>query len=243
MATLWVVFLCVALFAPGASPEIVIRGRIEDPAGAAIAGASVRVLDEDSRQTVDREVSDAEGKFSISGLAAGDYLLAVSATGFRESLIPVERSRNGVSVLPALRLSALDCDAPHVNCDTFTTGVDTDSHPVMVTRDMTVNVNKAVDLQAGELVPRDSAAADIRLDSAAGGLYMVPLNGTAFTTSGAEGSCGKTRDQGSLRIDGLGPASEIVVVTRHKQCSRLFVTSEIPSGAGQASFHLVTRSR
>jgi Carboxypeptidase regulatory-like domain len=243
MTTLWVVLLYVALFAAGGSPEIAIRGRIVNPAGAAIAGASVRVLDEGSRNIIDSAVSDADGKFSIGSLDAGDYLLAVSAAGYQESLIPVVPAQNGVSVFPALRLSVLDCDAPGMNCDTPATGVETDPHPVIVTRDVTMNANEAVDLQKGELVPRDSAAADIRLDSAAGGLYVVPLNGTAFTTTSAEGSCGKTRDEDPLRIDGLGPASEIVVVTSRKQCSRLFITSEIPPGADQASFHFVTRSR
>jgi len=243
MTTMWVVFLCVALFAPGVSPEISIRGRIVDPAGAAIAGASVRVLDEASRNTIDTAVSDADGNFSTGSLDAGDYLLAVSAAGFQESLIPVEPARNGVSVFPALQLSVLDCDAPHLNCDMFSSGVHPDPYPVMVTRDMTIHANEALDLQRGKLVPRESKEADIRLDSAAGGLFAVPLNGAAFTTSGARGSCGKTRDADPLRIDGLGPASEIVVVTAHKQCSRLFITSEIPAGADQATFHFVTRSR
>lgn len=243
MMTLCLAFLGVALFSPGASPGIVIRGRVVDPAGAAIAGASVRVLDETSRDTINTAVSGSDGNFSIDGLAAGSYVVVVSARGFQEKQVRVDQPQDGTSVLPAVRLAVLDCDAPQVNCDVFTTGDYTDPHPVIFRRDLTVNANHAVDLQDGQLVPRASAEADIRVDSAGGALFLVPLHKAAFTASGAEGSCGKTRNQDPMRIDGLGPEVEIVVLTRHKQCSRLFVTGMIPAGAEQATFHIVTRSR
>jgi hypothetical protein len=243
MMTLCLAFLCVALFSPGEVPEIVIRGRVVDPAGAAIAGASIRALDEASRNTINTAVSDQDGKFSVDGLAAGSYLLVVSAPGFQEKQVRVDREQDGISDLSDLRLEVLDCDAPLANCDRSGAGNDADPHPVIVKRDMSVNAGNAVDLQNGELVPKASAEADIRVDSAGGALFLVPLNKAAFTTSGAEGSCGKTRNQDPLRIDGLGPAVEIVVVTRHKQCARLFVISEIPPGADQATLHIVTRSR
>jgi hypothetical protein len=242
MSALFAVLSLVALFPPGLPPEVAIRGQVVDRAGAAIVGASVRVLDEASRNTIDTEVSDKDGKFSISGLAEGVYLLAVSAPGFQEKMVRVDQSQDGVRVLPAIGLDALDCDAPGAHCDR-PTGDNADPHPVILTRDMTLNPNVAVDLQSGAPVPRDSGKADIRLDSAAGTLFLVPLNGAAFTTSGAGGSCGKTRNKDPLRIDGRGPASEVVVLTGHKQCARLFITSEIAPGGDQASFHVVTRSR
>ncbi len=243
MTPLWAVFLWVALLPPGLPPEVAIRGQVVDPAGAAIAGASIRVLDEASRNTIDTEVSDKDGKFAIGGLAQGVYLLAVSAPGFQEKLVRVDQSQDGIRTLPALGLDAMDCDAPGAKCNRPSAGDNADPHPVILMRDMTVNTNEAVDLEKGEMVPRDSAKADVRLDSAAGTLFVVPLNGAAFTASGAGGSCGKTRNKDPLRIDGRGPASEIVVFTGHKQCSRLFITSEIAPGSDQASFHVVTRSR
>jgi hypothetical protein len=243
MTALSAVLLLVALLPSGGPPEVVIRGQVVDPAGAAIAGANVRVLDEASRNTIDTESSDKDGKFSISGLAEGVYLLAVSAPGFQEKLVRVDQSEDGTRDLPAVQLDKLDCDAPGANCDRSATGDVDDAHPAILTRDMTVRADQAVDLQNGDLVSRDSSKADIRLDSAAGTLFVVPLNGAAFTTSGAGGSCGKTRNKDPLRIDGRGPASEIVVLSGHKQCSRLFITSEIAPGSDQASFHVVTRSR
>lgn len=243
MTTLWAALLWVALLPPGGSPEIVIRGRIVDSAGAVIAGARVRVLDEASRQTIDSTASDAEGKFSFGGLDAGNYLLAVSAPGFAEKLVRVDQPQSGVTQGPTIRLEVLDCDAPHVNCDIFTTGDYSDPYPVILTRDLTISASQAIDLKKGELVTPDSGTADIRLDAAAGGLFVVPVNGAAFTTAGEKRSCGKTRNKDPLRIDGLGSASEFVVLTVHKQCSRLFLTSEIPPGADQAGFHIVTRSR
>jgi iron complex outermembrane receptor protein len=57
-----------------------IQGSVVDPSGQAIQHASVTVLGaSDAKRTV---VTNAEGKFSVAGLSAGTYTVAVSATGF-----------------------------------------------------------------------------------------------------------------------------------------------------------------
>jgi len=232
-------FLNAALLLTGPSGSV--RGQVLDPEGAVIARAAIRVLDADSRRTVQTGASDPDGQFQVGGLAPGRYLLAVAANGFAEKLVSVDLSRNAAGAPLTIHLDILDCDAPHVNCDIFTTGPYTDPHPVVFARDLTVNAGQAVDLDKGAMVPTQAADADFQLNAQAGALYLVPLNKAALTTSGTDGSCGKARATQPLRIDGLGPNSEIVLRTHSGKCSRIFVTREIPAGAGQAALHVVTR--
>ncbi|HMF93475.1 MAG TPA: TonB-dependent receptor [Vicinamibacterales bacterium] len=56
-----------------------IQGRVTDSSGAVLQGASVTVLPGGSRA-----VTDAEGEYVISGLAAGDYTISVTFVGFRD---------------------------------------------------------------------------------------------------------------------------------------------------------------
>lgn len=60
-----------------------IEGKVTDPKGAAIVGATVRVTDSETNQTV-TATTDAEGRYKIEGLAGGTYTIVVSANGFAE---------------------------------------------------------------------------------------------------------------------------------------------------------------
>ena len=60
-------------------------GQITDPQGAAIPGASVQVINQDT--LVKREaVSDASGTYSVPYLPAGKYQIVVSAGSFNTSI-------------------------------------------------------------------------------------------------------------------------------------------------------------
>ena len=65
-----------------------LSGTIVDASGAVIAGADVHVLSQDG--TVQRTVhSGADGSFVFSGLAAGNYRVAVMNPGFETKEIPI----------------------------------------------------------------------------------------------------------------------------------------------------------
>ncbi len=66
-----------AAYAQGAS----IEGRVTDPKGAAIAGATVTVTADVNNQTF-TAVTDAKGQYKVAGLPAGTYTVVISATGF-----------------------------------------------------------------------------------------------------------------------------------------------------------------
>lgn len=61
-----------------------IEGKITDPKGAAIPGASVKVTNQASKQEF-TAVTDAEGRYKIESLAAGVYEVTVAARGFKET--------------------------------------------------------------------------------------------------------------------------------------------------------------
>ena len=55
-----------------------IEGKVTDPKGAAVAGASVSATDEANGQTFSA-VTDAQGVFKIESLPAGNYVVVVAA--------------------------------------------------------------------------------------------------------------------------------------------------------------------
>ena len=237
MNALGAIFLSLAVLFSGAQSGAAVRGQVFDPAGAVIARATIRVLEEDSRKTAQNARSDAEGRFVVQELPPGRYLLAVSGPGFAEQLIPTGEVGEGAEVSRKIRLEVLDCDAPGVNCDIFTSGPYTDPHPVRLQRNLTVAAAQAVDLDQGSLISAQSRDADFRLAIDGGGLYIVPLNKAAFAARGQEGSCAKAREkEPRMRIDGLGPGTEILMKTSRGQCARIFLTREIAPDAAKLNF-------
>jgi len=221
-----------------------ISGQILDPMGAVIAKATIGVLDAQSRRTVQIVRSDSDGRFRANGLAAGEYLLAASAPGFREKLLSIGELKAGGDTVLTIRLDVLDCDAPGVNCDIFSTGPVTDPHPIVARGPLTVRRGDAVDLEHG-IVAAQPADADVRLAAQAEGLFLVPLNkALIYQECGTEGACGKGHATlESARIDGLGPGSEFCIKTRRRQCSKVFLTKQVDPGADEAAISIVTRAK
>jgi hypothetical protein len=96
-----------------------ISGRILDSSGAVVGGASIFVHRTDS---VDDKISivahtNSSGEFAVD-LPEGGYDVLVTARGFKGGLktVPVW---NGKKATFELRLKAMDCNFPRVNCDTF----------------------------------------------------------------------------------------------------------------------------
>ncbi len=80
-----------------------IEGKITDPKGAAIVGATVRVTDSDTNKTL-TAITDAEGRYKIEGLTAGTYTVAVSANGFAEGRLENVKLDEGAVVPGSLKL-------------------------------------------------------------------------------------------------------------------------------------------
>ena len=75
-----------------------MSGTVVDTSGAVITGAAVRIRS--AKPTLQRTTrSDTNGRFVISGLAAGNYRVVVSSPGFETKEIPVTI---GATEAPAL---------------------------------------------------------------------------------------------------------------------------------------------
>lgn len=241
LATLAFAPILALLFA---QPGCTIRGTVTDTVGAVIAHAHVRILDADSRATLQSTTADSEGRFALSGLPTGNYLLSASAAGFSTTMKPAGSLVIGTISTHDFHLQPLDCDAPGVNCDIFTTKPYVEAHPILSTYDLALNVGSAVDLEKGTTLPSNAAGADLRIVARQNGLYFVSVNKAAFATPLPEGSC-RVRKPAfpELRIDGFDPYTEIVVRTKDGSCARLYITRTIEPGSLQIGLHLVTRRR
>jgi hypothetical protein len=107
----WPAFVAGVLLIPAAIAQVpgsVIRGRVTDATGAAISGASVRVIDSRTGVEQQRTAATANGEFSVTGLKPGSYSLAASAMGFatvRLESIAVD-SEKGADVPITLKLGS-----------------------------------------------------------------------------------------------------------------------------------------
>ena len=60
-----------------------IEGKVTDPKGAAIPGATVTVTNKSTKQSL-TAVTDGQGRYKVEGLSAGTYDVAISAKGFKD---------------------------------------------------------------------------------------------------------------------------------------------------------------
>lgn len=246
MRLLNIVAASMALLLCAATPSLgMVRGEVADTMGAKIANATIRVLDQKSRKAVGTARSDQDGRFNVQVSAAGHYLIAASSSGFSEKLIDIGIVQPGTDVFRKIRLGILDCDAPHMNCDTFSEGPIEDPHPIISRGYLTVSSSDAVDLENIRTVPLVGGRADLRLSETEGGLYLTLLNKAKTSKAcGNEFGQGGAQDKKSpLRIDGLGPGSEICIRTHHGRLSKMFLTREVQSSDKTIDIYIVTRGR
>lgn len=100
------VLVCLVVCLAGTSPfaataqtgEFSLVGSVTDPDGAAIAGATVLVLETSLVAT-----TNAKGEFTFTALAAGRYTLRVTSRDFENEQVPVEVGASG-RMRPEIRL-------------------------------------------------------------------------------------------------------------------------------------------
>ena len=75
------VFL-MAMATSGTEPEpATIQGRVVDPSDASMVGIAVQLRNSSNGETIDG-VSDANGRYALTGLPPGKYSIQVQAAGF-----------------------------------------------------------------------------------------------------------------------------------------------------------------
>lgn len=87
-----------------------IEGKVMDPKGAGIAGATVTITDSATNQSITVQ-SDAQGQFKAEGLAGGIYSLTVSAKGFSGAVKNSVKVVDGTTVQADIKLSIAEVEA------------------------------------------------------------------------------------------------------------------------------------
>ena len=125
---LFTTLLMLATFAWAQTPTGSIQGTVADPQGAAVPGATITVVsnDTDNKKTL---TSDGSGRFEIPFLNPGIYTVTVEAKGFR-----VEKRENVVvqvsQTLPLSFTLAVGANTETVEVTTTSGTVDTDTSSV-----------------------------------------------------------------------------------------------------------------
>ena len=92
--------LVVLVTVTGRAAGVLLQGRIVDPAGSPIPGATVELMA--GGKTVARTVTAADGGFKFADVAAGTYDVNVSLAGFRQTRATVAV---GTTALRPIRLT------------------------------------------------------------------------------------------------------------------------------------------
>src|SRR6266568_1042238 len=82
-----ILLLWSSLECRGQTAAATIVGVVTDASGAAMAKASVELLDHSSQQ-LRRQPANEAGQYTFAGVLPGSYRVSASATGFRQAVVP-----------------------------------------------------------------------------------------------------------------------------------------------------------
>src|SRR5258706_251080 len=103
-----------------------LTGTVEDPSGAAVSGASVRLLDE-SNGVIAETTTESNGQYTFSGVSAGNYRVEVERQGYQKSVIAALNLAPGENqVNTQLRLGS-SAETVEVRADIATVNTETAS--------------------------------------------------------------------------------------------------------------------
>jgi len=226
-----------------------VRGAVVDATGAAIGGASVRLLRSDSEEMA-HTTADASGKFQLESVGSDSYVLKAWQRGFRSRRVPVVvRSETEAIDLGDIRLDVAGCDAPGVICDWF--GEAPPPDPVVSRNDLRVQMDCMLAFTMGKAFcpgetkgPRQTDA-DVRLSQDQDGVYLTAMNGASLAAPNLpRGDCRDAYPKESkIRIDGLGLGDDICLYTHDRHWSHVFLTDEVSRGSRQIAVWQITRKR
>jgi hypothetical protein len=218
-----------------------IRGVLDDPAGAALGGGSVRVLESPSNRLETRAIADDYGRFQTGMLNAGSYTVIAWMQGFRAGRFVVSVHNGETTDLGKIRLGLGGCDAPGVNCDYFGMGP---ADPIAKSGYMDLATDCAGDLLNGKSYcsgtsegPPQPGAADLRLARDQVGIYLVAVDRAVLSVGCRDVKPNETR----IRVDGLGRGDDVCVQTHDGLRSHVFFATDVEPTSQSIRLWYVTR--
>lgn len=195
-------FVCFFLSTPEASAQVLgksaVNGSVLDPTGAAIAGATVVIINQTTGQTSE-VFTDENGVFSVQNLVPAVYSIKIEADGFSKSLVKDLEVNVGdvVTLNPKLTPAAADSEVIEVKASDVR-GVDTTTSRVAgFVTDSTIStlpLNGRNFLDLAFLLP---------------GNVPSPIFDPAKTNSSQVSSLGQTGRGGNIAVDGADNNDDI----------------------------------
>src|SRR5437660_1493228 len=149
-------FLATLAFAQGGATGA-ITGTVQDPTGAVVANAEVRIVNQDTGVVTRTAKTDANGSFTAPLLPAGTYTVTVSSPGFQEGKFTdigvrvTETTRMSARVAPLRVLEKIEVQAEvqQVETTSATTGQAIDSATIRELPLATQNFEQLLTLSTG----------------------------------------------------------------------------------------------
>ncbi|MCU1259771.1 MAG: hypothetical protein JWO80_2656 [Bryobacterales bacterium] len=254
-------FICLFMWSPRAwsiqastEEDGRIRGEVVDHKSASIPNATIRVMLGTTGSTRYRVRGRSDGSFHLNGIQPGTYTVALSVHGFREKFVDNVVVNTGREVdLGRLPLQLAGCDAPWIICDSIST--EPAPNTTVVHGEIKLPLECSVDIDKGKLLcpavrggpspasPTTDHSSDFRLHVGSDHhLYLEPQNSARLAEpNSAEADCGGAifLDR-SIRVNGLGPGSDLCVRSSEGRYAHIFFTGEVQPDSRQIEVYYVT---
>jgi len=235
--------LCLLLAAPGAWAQVrsaTITGLVTDPTGAVIPGADV-IVTETATSVSYPSKSDRVGLYTVPYLAAGDYTITITKTGFEKFTInnlrldSAQTVRQDVKLTVGAATESVEVNALAQQLDTedgSLSGI-TPAAIIDVIPNVTNNPFQYIELQNG-IIPANSTQSTTTFSIGTGGRSAF----TSFSVNGAQ------QGENQIMIDGLpivaGGNNDPAIIPNLEGISSVQVltnaySAEYGRGAGQFS--------
>jgi len=163
---IWLMSLLTAqLFAQGGATGA-ITGTIEDPTGAVVANADVRIVNQDTGTVVRTTKTDANGSFSAPLLPVGTYTVSVGSAGFKEGkfadiavrVTETTKILGKLSPLQVLERVEVQAEVQSVDTTSATTGQAVEANTIRELPLATQNFQQLLTLSSGAQSDLNSSA-------------------------------------------------------------------------------------
>src|SRR5579864_4494489 len=169
------VFLAAEAFAQGGATGA-ISGTVQDPSGAVVAGADVRIVNQDTGVLTRSLKTDANGLFSATLLPVGTYTVSINSAGFQEAKFTdiavrvTETTRMNPRMAPLKVLEKVEVQAlvQSVDTTTATTGESVEARTIRNLPLSTQNFQQLLTLSSGTNSELNASASlgrgDVRIE-------------------------------------------------------------------------------
>ncbi|MEO8596556.1 MAG: carboxypeptidase-like regulatory domain-containing protein [Candidatus Solibacter sp.] len=213
-----------------------LRGRICDPAGAALPHATIKLIREGAGFSAFRVSSDDAGRFHIENMPVGQYFVRAGAIGFLERALPgFELRADEFRDAGEIRLKLAGCDAPGMICDSF--GAARAPDDTVARMFATVEPGFGLNLETVRVIHAGGSSkdADVVVSRESGSRVIAPVNGALLS------ACASPPAKLALRLDGWGRENRVCVQTARRYQSVVFLTDEVLPDSMSLRLWVVTR--